>query len=264
MIESVDQMGQVHRFAERPNRIVSLVPSITELLVDLGVRPRSAMQPSGTAHSASEQNLVGCTKFCVHPVNLKTETAIVGGTKNVKRLAVEALKPDLIIASKEENVKEQVEGLQATCPVWVSDVVDIESGAKMNLLLGELFGVPNTAQQINAANAQSLARHQQAKLGTALYFIWKDPYMSVGGDTYIDDVLRQLGYENACGAQKRYPTLTEAEIKSIAPDHILLSSEPFPFKDQHIGELRELCPKADIRLVDGEFFSWYGSRMGKL
>ncbi|MFK8055998.1 MAG: helical backbone metal receptor [Saprospiraceae bacterium] len=248
MIKSRDQMNQEHRFAERPKRIVSLVPSITELLVDLGLR----------------QNLVGCTKFCVHPNDLKSDTAIIGGTKNVRRLAVEALQPDLIIASKEENVKEQVEALQEKCPVWVSDVVDIESGAEMNSLLGELFGVPNTAQKINVANATSLKKHTEVNRGKALYFIWKDPYMSVGGDTYINNVMHAIGYTNACADQGRYPSLTEAEIKSIDPAHILLSSEPFPFKEQHIEELRAICPDANVHLVDGEFFSWYGSRMGKL
>ncbi len=256
MIESTDQMGQLHRFAESlsthgprgPKRIVSLVPSITEFLVDLGLR----------------QNLVGCTKFCVHPNDLKEDTAIIGGTKNVKRLAVEALSPDLIIASKEENVKEQVEALRDTCPVWVSDVVDLKSGAEMNTLLGDLFRVPNTAQEINAANTNSLMKHAEAKRGTALYFIWKDPYMSVGGDTYIHDVMQAIGYTNACADQERYPSLTEDQIKQIDPDHILLSSEPFPFKEQHIKELKAICPSANVRLVDGEFFSWYGSRMGKL
>jgi len=241
-------MGQVHRFAERPKRIVSLVPSITELLVDLGLR----------------QNLVGCTKFCVHPIDLKNDTTVVGGTKNVKRLVVESLSPDLIIASKEENVKAQVESLRTTCPVWVSDVVDLKSGAKMNLLLGELYGVSNMIHILNQANAKSLKKHSIPNRGKALYFIWKDPYMSVGGDTYIHDVMQAVGYSNACGDQKRYPSLTEEQIKQIDPDHILLSSEPFPFKDQHIAELKALCPNAEVKLVDGEFFSWYGSRMGKL
>jgi len=248
MIESTDQMGRVHSFAERPKRIVSLVPSITELLVDLGLR----------------ENLVGCTKFCVHPADLKEDTTIIGGTKNVKRLAVEALKPDLILASKEENIKEQVEALQETCPVWVSDVVDIESGAKMNLLLGELFGVSGKGHDVNKANAASLATHTKVDRGTALYLIWKNPFMSVGGDTYIHDVMQAIGYTNVCGDQNRYPSLSPEEIESINPAHILLSSEPFPFKAQHVAELQALCPNAEVKLVDGEFFSWYGSRMGKL
>jgi ABC-type Fe3+-hydroxamate transport system substrate-binding protein len=248
MIESVDQLGRVHRFAEMPKRIVSLVPSITELLVDLGLR----------------QNLVGCTKFCVHPNDLKTNTAIIGGTKNVKRLAVEALSPDLIIASKEENVKEQVEALQERCPVWVSDVVDLKSGAEMNMLLGELFGVQAIAKEINAANARSLAEHTFTNRGTALYFIWKDPFMSVGGDTYISNVMQAVGYNNLCQNEQRYPSLEVEKIRALKPAHILLSSEPFPFKKQHIAELKAICPNTDVRLVDGEFFSWYGSRMGKL
>jgi len=248
MIESIDQMGQLHCFAERPKRIVSLVPSITELLVDLGLR----------------QNLVGCTKFCVHPTDLKVDTVIVGGTKNVKRLVVESLSPDLIIASKEENVKEQVEALRDTCAVWVSDVVDLKSGAKMNSLLGELFLVRNRVQQINMAIEKTITQHTIYNRGTALYFIWKDPYMSVGGDTYIHDVMQAVGYTNACADQVRYPSLSEKEIREIDPAHILLSSEPFPFKERHIQELKALCPNAEVRLVDGEFFSWYGSRLGKL
>ena len=248
MIESVDQLGQAHRFDESRQRIVSLVPSITELLVDLGLR----------------QNIVGCTKFCVHPNDLKADTAIVGGTKNVRRLAVEALSPDLIIASKEENVKEQVEALQKSCPVWVSDVVDLASGAEMNVLLGELFGLPAIANEINAANARSLAKHSESNRGTALYLIWKDPYMSVGGDTYINNVMEAVGYENVCRNEQRYPILEVEKIKALNPAHMLLSSEPFPFKEKHIAELQAICPDADVRLVDGEFYSWYGSRMGKL
>lgn len=245
MITSTDQLNREHSFAESPRRIVSLVPSITELLCDLGLRDR----------------LVGCTKFCVRPANLKEEITIIGGTKNVKVLKVEALKPDLIIASKEENVKSQVDALEAICPVWVSDVTNVADAIVMIARLGELFGLTEKSKQVIAGNRSTLQALAKPNRGSALYLIWRDPYMSVGGDTYIHDLLEQLGYTNVCGAERRYPTIEAEEISLLRPDHILLSSEPYPFAQQHIEELQKLCPASNVELVDGEFFSWYGSRL---
>ena len=248
MIESIDQLGRVLRFAERPQRIVSLVPSISELLVDLGLR----------------QNIIGCTKFCVHPADLRSAVTTIGGTKNIKAAVIKSLQPDLIVASKEENVREQVEALADCCPVWVSDVRDIATADELNRRLGALFGVPERAEAINEANARGLDRHVIGAPATAVYLIWQNPFMSVGGDTYIHAVLERLGYKNLTGEAKRYPAITLSQLEHLQPDCLLLSSEPFPFNEQHVDELQGQLPGVDVRLVNGEYYSWYGSRLGKL
>ena len=245
MLISKDQLGRQHTFTVQPQRVVSLVPSITELLCDLGLRDK----------------LVACTKFCVWPAELKHEIAQIGGTKNIKSQQINALKPDLIIASKEENIKTQVEALEANCPVWVSDVKNLSDANAMINSLGELFGRIEDSRRIVAANRDTVRRLAKVGRGSALYLIWRQPYMSVGGDTYIHDMLLQLGYSNVCGDQLRYPALTPEEISLLKPRHILLSSEPYPFGNQHLEELQELCPEAIVELVNGELFSWYGSRL---
>ena len=247
-MNSVDQLGSAHHFEAVPQRIISLVPSITELLCDLGLR----------------QNLVGCTKFCVHPADLKADTTIVGGTKNVRVETATALRPDIVIASKEENIREQVEALAEVCPAWVSDVTDLDSAADLLTRLGELFGVSERTTRIKLDNERTLTRLAKSNRGSALYFIWRDPYMSIGGDTYINSVMRRLGYTNSVGDRLRYPALSAEDIQRLSPKHILLSSEPYPFAQKHVRELRDICPTARVELVDGELYSWYGSRLSHL
>ncbi len=229
-------------------RIVSLVPSITELLVDLGVR----------------EQLVGCTKFCVHPPSLREEVAVVGGTKNVRVQAVQDLRPDLVIASKEENVREQVEVIRSFSEVLVYDVVDISSAKQMILHLGQHLDCLPAAERIVDANAATIKQLYQANQGTALYLIWRNPFMAAGGDTYIHSMLEAVGYSNVLADAERYPSLAIEDIQALAPAHLLLSSEPYPFKPQHLDEMQQLCPQAQVSLVDGELYSWYGSRLSKL
>jgi ABC-type Fe3+-hydroxamate transport system substrate-binding protein len=146
----------------------------------------------------------------------------------------------------------------------VSDVRDIATAAELNSKLGDLFGVPERAAAINRANARTLEQHEMTEAMTAVYLIWQNPFMAVGGDTYIHAVLERLGYKNLTGDTMRYPSLTLAEIKQLQPDQLLLSSEPFPFTLQHVEELQTSLPGVEVRLVNGEFYSWYGSRLGKL
>lgn len=247
MKDFVDQMGRKISLPNSPKRIVSLVPSQTELLFDLGL----------------EERVVGITWFCVHPKGKVDHKAKIGGTKNVKMEQVKALKPDLIIANKEENVKSQVEALAEDCPVWVSDVYDLDSALDMIEELGKV-----TETQVTAALYHKRIKEKWAKLPLypplkTLYFIWRKPYMSVGNDTFIHFILNRLGLKNACGDQSRYPELSKADLKALKPELILLSSEPYPFKEKHLAEFREICPDARIMMVDGEFFSWYGSRLLK-
>lgn len=248
MLTSIDQLGEEHTFDALPQRIVSLVPSITELLCDLGL----------------EDQVIGCTKFCVHPAGLRKRITVIGGTKQVHIERVLQLAPDLVIANKEENTKADIEALRQHCPVWVSEISNLATANVMIRALAGIFGRTAIAAQIIDKNQATLDRLAKANQGTALYLIWQNPYMSVGGDTYIHDIMERLGYENCCGQQTRYPSLTSEALKALAPKHLLLSSEPFPFSEQHIQAFKTLLPDTNIQLVDGELFSWYGGRLGKL
>jgi len=231
-------------------RIVSLVPSITELLVDLGL----------------EEHIVGVTKFCVHPEHLRKNTTIIGGTKNLRLEVIRQLLPDLILANKEENVREQVEALAAEFKVYTSDISNFDDALSMIKTVGELTDRLPEAEalitQINQAKSRFEAvKPNNSKHYRTLYLIWQKPWMSVGGDTYISNMMQIAGFENVCRDRQRYPELSDAVIQSLAPEVILLSSEPFPFTEKHISGLQKLLPEAAILLADGEMFSWYGSRL---
>ena len=231
-------------------RIVSLVPSITELLVDLGL----------------ETAIVGVTKFCVHPKHLRKNTTIIGGTKNLRLEVIRQLQPDLILANKEENVREQVEALAAEFKVYTSDISNFDEALSMIKTVGELTDRLPEAEalitQINQAKSRFEAvKPNNSKHYRTLYLIWQKPWMSVGGDTYISNMMQIAGFENVCRDRQRYPELSDAVIQSLAPEVILLSSEPFPFTEKHISGLQKLLPEAAILLADGEMFSWYGSRL---
>lgn len=232
-----------------PKRIISLVPSQTELLHYLGL----------------EAETVGITKFCVHPGYwLKTKTR-VGGTKAIKNNIIYELKPDLIIANKEENIKEQVELLAKDYPIWVTDVNNLEDALQMINDIGELTGKnaeANLLAETISKGFDELWKHKTSnnKSKTA-YLIWRNPYMSIGGDTFISDMLSKCGFENVFANKLRYPEITIEDLQIANCQLILLSSEPYPFKQKHIDELSTRLPGCNIALVDGEMFSWYGSRL---
>ncbi|MES2330354.1 MAG: helical backbone metal receptor [Bacteroidota bacterium] len=230
-----------------PQRIISLVPSQTELLFDLGL----------------DEEVIGITKFCVHPEHWFRNKTRIGGTKTVKIDLIASLQPDLIFANKEENVQEQVAALEKIAPVWVSDISNIEEAYRMMQSMGEITGTSIKANELINHIKKEFAVFDlptQRKYRTA-YLIWKDPYMSVGGDTFISDMLRVGGFENVLADQTRYPSITIAELRSKNIELVFLSSEPYPFKQKHVEELQAELPDAKIILVDGEMFSWYGSRM---
>ncbi len=239
-------------YSNPPQRIVSLVPSQTELLYDLGL----------------DERVVGITKFCIHPEEWFRTKTRVGGTKDIKREIIDQLKPDLIIANKEENVKEQVEELAKDYPVWVTDVNDLESALQMIMDVFSLTRKTQAGQIIHSIKLgfidlqNTLQKIQTRKLKTA-YLIWRNPYMTVGGDTFIHDMLDRCGLNNIFHNKKRYPSITVEELKDAGCELLLLSSEPYPFKQKHIDELQEQLPGCKIMLVDGEMFSWYGSRLMK-
>lgn len=245
MIKLQDQLSRWVELTALPQRIVCLVPSITELLFDLGL----------------EDEVVGVTKFCVHP-EIARSKARVGGTKQVKLDTIKALHPDLIIANKEENVQEQVEQLMQVCPVYMSDVIDLPSASEMMEHIGKLTGTVQLAQELSRKQNELLKRTEK-KHRKVLYLIWKDPWMSAGSDTYISKMMETLGWQNV-QMQPRYPQLTMDEMKELDPDLILLSSEPYPFNQSHVAALSSELPGIHVRGVDGEMFSWYGSRLNHL
>ena len=241
-----DQLSRTVEIPFPPRRIISLVPSQTELLFDLGL----------------EKEVVGITKFCVHPEKWFREKSRVGGTKNVHPDRITALQPDLIIANKEENVKEQVEGLARQFPVWVSDVNTLPDAFEMMKSLGEITGRNEAAETLvtRISNRFSQLPTPNTKPQTA-YLIWKDPYMTVGGDTFIHHLLETAGFCNLFAAQTRYPQITVEDLQHAGCQLLLLSSEPYPFSQKHVDELQKQLPGTTILLVDGEMFSWYGSRL---
>lgn len=248
-----DQIGQIHTFETSPKRIVSLVPSQTELLYDLGL----------------EETIVGITKFCVHPHHLKATKSIVGGTKTIKFDKIAALQPDIIICNKEENTKEIVQELSAICPVWVTDIYTIEDNNKMILDFGTLFNKRTEAQKwINKINFalqdfQNFLKDKPKK--KVAYFIWANPYMVAGNATFINELLKINHFSNIYeNKESRYPEIELTKIRLEGDtDYVFLSSEPFPFKDEHAFEIGRATHHAKTVFVDGEFFSWYGSRLVK-
>jgi ABC-type Fe3+-hydroxamate transport system substrate-binding protein len=239
-------LGRSVRIADPPQRIVSLVPSQTELLADLGL----------------DDEVVGITKFCIHPEAWFRSKARVGGTKTVHMDRVASLRPDLIIANREENVREQIEALAAIAPVWVSDIHTLGDALQMIEEVSAICGRPGAGKAIAARiNAGFAALPLCASAGKAAYCIWREPWMWAGGDTFIHDILQHCGFENALRGQPRYPEVSLEALKSLHPELVLLSSEPYPFKEQHIAEVSAAMPCAKILLADGEMFSWYGSRL---
>jgi len=241
-----DQLGRILFLPQTPCRIISLVPSQTELLYTLGL----------------DDAVVGITKFCVHPQSWFRSKTRVGGTKAVDPARIDAARPDLIIANKEENDRFQIEALAARYPVWISDIKTLDDALAMIRAVGELTGRPAAA--IDLATGIS-NRFQQlalpAKPVPAAYFIWHNPWMCAGSDTFISHMLHYCGYTNYFAGRDRYPTIDLSSLAGPNPPDILLSSEPYPFRQRHIDEIKEALPGATVRLVDGEFFSWYGSRL---
>lgn len=230
------------RISFPPVRIVSLVPSITEYLLDIGAP------------------VVGRTKFCVHPANKVKAIPTVGGTKNFKIEKVAGLDPDLIIGNKEENYREGIEELAKRYPVWMSDIVTLQDQYQMMHEVGKITKKEDKATIITSQVQSSLDSVRKAHGEKVLYLIWKNPWMAAGRQTFIHSLLEYIGYEN-CIQESRYPQLFDETIEQVDPQIIMLSSEPFPFREKHIEEVSKLWPNAEVVLVDGEMYSWYGSRI---
>ena len=239
-----DQLGREIEVPSPPQRIISVVPSQTELLYELGA------------------DVVGITKFCVHPEEWFRSKTRIGGTKQLHLDKIAALQPDLIIANKEENTKEQIEALAAQFPVWTSDINNLESACEMISSIGHIVDKHHAANKIVATIKErfNLLKAVKPAIPTA-YFIWRGPWMVAGGDTFIHEMLRRIGLRNVFEDLPRYPSVTLPQLAASGCRLVLLSSEPYPFKEKHIAEICEYLPDAVIRLADGEMFSWYGSRL---
>ncbi|MCV9928388.1 helical backbone metal receptor [Flavobacterium sp. LS1R49] len=248
----IDQIGTSHSFETAPKRIVSLVPSQTELLYDLGL----------------EDRIVGITKFCVHPYHFKSTKKMVGGTKKVHYEKIRLLNPDIIICNKEENTKEIVEKLSEICPVWVTNILTVEDNFQMITDFGQLFNCRTESQKWNdklTFGLQDFKTYIKDKpFKKAAYFIWKNPFMVAGSDNYINELLKLNHFTNIYLDKGRYP---EVELKKMRlegdPDLVLLSSEPYPFKEEDAFEIGRFTHHAKTVFVDGEMFSWYGTRLLK-
>ena len=233
-------------------RIVSLCPSLTELVFDLGLGA----------------DLVGRTKFCVHPAGRVDAVEKVGGTKNPKVDRIIALAPDLVLLNEEENRREDAEALEAA---GVCCHVSFPRTA-----LDTAAMVRSIAQAVNAAeDGERIARDIEARHArvaraatkrepvTFAYLIWREPWMTINGDTFVSALLGDAGGRNAfANRPDRYPTITPEELCVANPDVVLLSTEPFPFKPSHADELARAAGMARERfqIVDGELLSWHGSR----
>lgn len=226
-------------------KIISLVPSFTETLfaLDLGNR------------------LAGRTRFCERPEGLVKKIRIVGGTKNPNIRLIRELQPALVIANKEENRREDIEKIREFTRVHLTDVKTVEDALSSIGEIGRLLDRREKATDIVESVRGEMRKLPLVPSRTAVYLIWREPWMTVGGDTYIHDVMRIWGFTNLFASATRYPVASPEQIAGMKPDYIFLSSEPFPFKKRHIHEMLGYCPDSSVLLVDGQWFSWYGSRM---
>ena len=246
-INMADQLGVNILLDKTPSKIISLVPSQTELLHSLGL----------------ESEVIGITKFCIYPNEWFRSKQRVGGTKTVNINLIRSLQPDIIFANKEENVKEQIDALREICPVYVSDICTLSDALKMIADVGKLTGKETAAANMSA---QIFGDFQQLRPDTTYntaYLIWQEPYMVAGGDTFISDMMYYAGFRNIYQQHSRYPETTIKQLQAMNCELLLLSSEPFPFEQKHIDILQPLLPNTKILLADGEMFSWYGSRLMK-
>jgi len=228
-----------------------MVPSQTELLYDLGL----------------DEEIIGITKYCIHPKHWHESKTKIGGTKKLIPEKIQILQPDLIIGNKEENEKSQILELMKSYRVWMSDIKTLEDALDMIESIGKITGKENKAlkiqndirEQFSHFKLSTRSLQQQSK--RVAYFIWRKPYICAGSNTFIDHMLRICGLENVFTTTARYPEITVQDLRKANPSFIFLSSEPYPFQKKHIHEMQDNCPNSKVVLVDGEMFSWYGSRL---
>lgn len=240
----IDQIGQKIVLENTAKRIISLVPSQTELLYYLGL----------------DHNVIGITKFCIHPTSWWKSKERIGGTKQLNLDKIKALKPDLIIANKEENDQQQIEELQREFAVYTSDIYSLGDAYLMITDIGILTNTSTKTKALKLLINKKFKTINPVDNKTVAYAIWKEPLMFAGAPTFINSMLEQCGFKNVF-ENERYPVSTIENLVSLEPDFLFLSSEPFPFKEKHLETYQKMLPKTTVLLVDGEMFSWYGSRL---
>lgn len=249
MVSHKDQMNFWVTVPERPQRIVSLVPSQTEFLYEIGLGDR----------------VIGITNYCTHPKEWAEKKLRIGGPKDFSIDAIRLLNPDLIIANKEENHVDKILHLKKSYPVWISDVRNLEQALDMMRRIGVMVGRVKNAETVITKVRHNFQRilSLEKRINVA-YFIWRKPYMSINYDTFIHAMLTTCGLNNCFSEQAaRYPVISESMLRKAAPELVILPSEPFPFTQKHADEIREIIPQTRFFLVNGEMFSWYGSRLIK-
>lgn len=240
----IDQAGNPINLYDTPKTLVSGVPSLTETFIQCC--------PSGY--------VLGRTKFCIHPRETVKSIPKVGGTKHLKSKSIIELNPDIVILNKEENTYDDYKELSKHFPVYVSDITDTESLISFLNDMAAIFKLQSFNKLSDKIMSTRYVPHENEGRKKAAYIIWKNPYMTVGGDTYINHMLEEAGFTNIFRNKKRYPEVTFDEILRRDPEFIFLSSEPFPFSQKHIDELDVNYNTDQIKIVDGEMFSWYGIR----
>ena len=205
--------------------------------------------------------VVGRTKFCIHPKTLITKVPVIGGTKNLNLDKIKALKPDLIIANKEENEKLQIEELGKYFEIWLTDIENLQDNQNFLTELGTLLNKQGLALNFNEKINVIFDSSKELAPKKVAYLIWKNPYMTVGSDTFIHEIIEKIGFTNLFKDSKRYPEISVNQMKEA--EYVFLSSEPFPFQQKHIDELQKELPDSKIILVDGEAFSWYGTHLSR-
>lgn len=254
----VDASGVAVALSRPPRRIVSLIPSTTETLCALGLA----------------EALVGVTAYCREPVDVVRTKTRVGGEKDPDLATIRELAPDLVVANIEENRPEDVAALrQWGIPVWVTYPRTVAEGIAMIRELGDLTGRSEPAEALASELTNLYRQVSEARRGRpglpVFYAIWREPWMTIGRDTYIHDMLRVCGGANIFADHaERYPRTTLAEVAARRPELILLPDEPFRFRPVHRRDF-EAYPEVpavragQIRLVDGKPFSWHGPRIAE-
>jgi endonuclease-3 len=233
---------QVPSPASGPLRVVSLVPSVTELLAQWGLATR----------------LVGRTRYCIAPTWIRATVPEVGGTKDPNLDRIRDLKPDLVILERDENRKAAADGLTALGIPWLAlEVRSLRDCAAAWRQVGRLFGLEDVAEARAAALEARLPKRAR-KGARTLVLVWHRPWMSAGPDTYLGDLVRQAGLTPI--GPSRWATLTEDDLRRQDPELVLLPTEPYKFTRTHVNELRKRFPEARIELVDGQAMTWYLSR----
>ncbi len=243
MLNIYDQTGRLVQIPSHPERIISLVPSLTELLFDLGL----------------DQEIVGVTRYCISPPKKVASRVKVGGIHQLDFKTIDALHPDLIIANKEENDRQEIIHLREKYPVYVSDIYTLQDALKMIGDMGKITDRSRNAQQIITEIENSFAKIDPKNSSKVAYLIWNDPYRVAGGHTFIGDILQRSGFSNIFEKLDRYPQVSTEMVGKAQV--ILLSSEPYPFSEKDAEELRNQFPSSQVFLVDGTMFAWYGSRL---